>query len=69
MNRSDAALRADAAQPTLADLEHYEQEARRLRAEYARDLSVRLAIGLELLLRRAAARLSLAFARETTPCR
>lgn len=69
MNRSDSALRADAAHPTLADLERYEREAHRLRAQYARDLSVRLAIGLNLLLRRAAARLTFAVARETKPCR
>ena len=69
MNRSDSASLANAAQPILADLEQYEREARRLRAQYARDVSVRLAIGLDLLLRRLAARLALALVQEAKPCR
>ncbi len=69
MNRSDPAFRADSAHPTLSDLERYEREAHRLRARYQRELALRLAIGLDRLLRRAAARLALALVREAKPCR
>ena len=69
MNRSDLAFRASAAHPILADLERHEREACRLRARYRRELAVRLAVGLYLLLRRAAARLALALLREAKPCR
>jgi hypothetical protein len=69
MNRSDSPFDVNAAHPTLADLERHERAAYRLRACYARDLSVRLAVGLDLLLRRAAARLALALVREARPCR
>jgi len=69
MNRTDSAFRADAAHPTLADLERHEQEAHRLRARYNRELAVRLLVSLDLLLRRAAARLALALVRDANPCR
>jgi len=69
MNRTDSAFRANAAHPTLADLERHEREAHRLRVRYQRELAVRLAVSLDLLLRRAAARLARALVREAKPCR
>ena len=69
MNRTDSAFRANAAHPTLAGLERHEREAHRLRARYNRELAVRLLVSLDLLLRRAAARLGHALMREAKPCR
>ena len=36
------------------DLQRYESEARRLRADYAKDLTVRAVVALDLAIRRAA---------------
>jgi len=69
MNQSDSTFRADAAHPTVTDLERYERRAHRLRAHYQRKLAVRLVSSLDRLLRRAAARLALALVREARPCR
>jgi len=54
MNRLTVVSRTNAAQPTVTELEGLEREARRLRAEYSRDLLTRLAIGLDLQVRRLA---------------
>ncbi len=41
----------------LTEIRHYEREARRLRAEYAKDLTVRAVIALDLAIRRLAHRI------------
>jgi hypothetical protein len=40
----------------LTGLSNYEREARRLRAEYAKDLAVRVVVALDLAIRRVAHR-------------
>ena len=58
MNRNTLSYRAVAPHPTLAELEVLEREAHRLRAEYARDTLVRLAIAFDLRIRRLAYRVA-----------
>ena len=58
MNRSTCERRANAPHPTLAELQDLEREARRLRAEHARDLLARLPIVFDLQVRRLAHRVA-----------
>lgn len=55
--------------PTLAELQRYEYEARRLRASHTHDWTVRMVVGLDLALRRAACRIATALSARVTPCR
>ena len=57
MNRSTPVVpRANAPHPALAELQDLEREARRLRADHARDPLARLAIVFDLQVRRLAHR-------------
>jgi hypothetical protein len=58
MNRSTPVSRANAPYPALAELQDLEREARRVRAEHARDTLARLAIVFDLQVRRLAHRLA-----------
>jgi hypothetical protein len=58
MNRSTLVSRANAPHPALAELQDLEREARRLRAEHARDPLASLAIVFDLQVRRLAHRVA-----------
>lgn len=58
MNRNTPSYRAVVPHPTLAELQDLEREAHRLRAEYAHDTLVRLAIAFDLRIRRLARRVA-----------
>ena len=58
MNRLTLVPPAATRQPAVPELQALEREARRLRAEYARDLLTSVAIGLDLRLRRLAYRVA-----------
>ena len=58
MNRSTPVSRASAPHPALAEMQYIEREARRLRAEHAHDSLARLAIVLDLQVRRLAHRVA-----------
>jgi hypothetical protein len=55
--------------PTPRASSDYEQEARRLRAAYVGDILVRLAVAIDLNVRRVAHRLVAALCLGGTPCR
>jgi len=58
MNRSTPVSRANAPHPPFMQLQELEREARRLRAEHARDSLARLAIVFDLQVRRLAHRVA-----------
>ena len=58
MNRSTVLSRANTVPPALTELQHLEREARRLRAEHARDRLAKLAIDFDLQVRRLAHRVA-----------
>jgi hypothetical protein len=58
MNTRKSATRLSSGYPTLAQLAHYEREARRLRAEFIADGMARLVIALDRLVRRIACRIA-----------
>lgn len=58
MNRLTVVSHANGTQVAVTELQSLEREARVLRAEYSRDLLTRLAIGLDLQIRRLAHRVA-----------